>query len=295
MDTKELKSFLQVYEDKSITKAAKSLFISPQGLSKSIKSLEDELGVVLFYRTPGGIIPTEYGIALKQKAHHIMTEMQVIQLEFDKLSECTKGNITVASAYGILSALSPDCIFEFKRANPMIDFSVVEYTDKCAEVAVWSGDADVGLTIGPVDEQHFDCMLLKKFRVMLLVCKTHSLAKRKMVDFTDLKNEVFILESREFKLYHNMVGKCRDAGFEPKILFETTEISLSHKLYNQEKGISVTVDFVTQDIVLDNVVALPFRDNSFTWDVYLITKKDSSYMNEVDVFKKHIEKWVRRG
>lgn len=292
MDTKELKNFLQVYEDRSITKAAKSLFITPQGLSKSIKSLEDELSVALFYRTPRGIIPTEHGIALKQKAHHIMTEMEAIQLDFDNLTKCAKGKIDVACAYGILSALSPDCIFEFKKANPWIDLSVVEYTDKFAEEAVWRGDADLGMTIGPIDEHHFDYRLLKKFQAMLLVSKTHRLADRKAIDFADLRDEVFVLESREFKINHNTIKHCREAGFEPKILFETTEISLSHKLCSQEKGITVTVDFVAQDIVLENVVAIPFKNNFFTWDVYMITKKDNINMKVADIFKKHVENWV---
>lgn len=39
MDTKDLRYFRQVYEDKSINQAAKQLFITPQGLSRIITKL----------------------------------------------------------------------------------------------------------------------------------------------------------------------------------------------------------------------------------------------------------------
>lgn len=43
MDTKDLRCFRQVYEDRSINQAAKQLFITPQGLSRIITKLEGEL------------------------------------------------------------------------------------------------------------------------------------------------------------------------------------------------------------------------------------------------------------
>ena len=50
-DTKDLRYFRQVYEDKSINQAAKQLFITPQGLSRVITKLEGELQTKLFERT----------------------------------------------------------------------------------------------------------------------------------------------------------------------------------------------------------------------------------------------------
>ena len=43
MDTKDLRAFLRVYEEKSVNKAAKQLFITPQGLSRVIHNLETDL------------------------------------------------------------------------------------------------------------------------------------------------------------------------------------------------------------------------------------------------------------
>ena len=54
MNTKILKCFQAVYEEKSLGKAARRLYITPQGLSKNIRQLEEELGASLFFAPPRG-------------------------------------------------------------------------------------------------------------------------------------------------------------------------------------------------------------------------------------------------
>ena len=54
MNTKLLKCFQIVYEEKSINRAAGRLYITPQGLSRNIRQLEEELDVQLFQRTARG-------------------------------------------------------------------------------------------------------------------------------------------------------------------------------------------------------------------------------------------------
>ena len=59
MNTKILKCFQTVYEEKNLGRAARRLYITPQGLSKNIRQLEEELGSSLFLRTAQGMEPTE--------------------------------------------------------------------------------------------------------------------------------------------------------------------------------------------------------------------------------------------
>ena len=50
MDYRHLKYFMEVAEEKSFSKAARNLHISQSAISRMIKSLEDELGIILFIR-----------------------------------------------------------------------------------------------------------------------------------------------------------------------------------------------------------------------------------------------------
>ncbi|MBR0383291.1 MAG: LysR family transcriptional regulator [Eubacteriaceae bacterium] len=64
MEIRQIQYFMQLFQDKNMTRASKMLFISQQGLSKSIHALETEIGFPLFNRTPGGVEPTARAIAL---------------------------------------------------------------------------------------------------------------------------------------------------------------------------------------------------------------------------------------
>jgi DNA-binding transcriptional LysR family regulator len=68
MEYRQLVNFLTACKEKSISAAAEKLYISQQGLSKSIKQLEKSLDVPLFFRTRHGIEPTEFGAALQKAA-----------------------------------------------------------------------------------------------------------------------------------------------------------------------------------------------------------------------------------
>lgn len=56
--------FYYVAKEKSITKAAKKLFISQPAISKSLRKLEDDMKVELFYRNLNGVELTEAGKVL---------------------------------------------------------------------------------------------------------------------------------------------------------------------------------------------------------------------------------------
>ncbi len=292
MNTKDLISFLQVCHDGSITKAAKSLYITPQGLSKIIINLEQELKIPLFYRTPTGLTLTEYGEILMERAKHIISELGDIENYFNNIDNAT-GKLTLASSYGVIAAFSPEFLFDFRKKAPNINLKWWEYSDLRAENAVWNGEADCGLIKGPINSEHFDYKRIASYKSMVLVPKSHHLACKKQLSICDLKNENIILENSEFKIFHNLRAACKAAGFSPNIVFETTELSLAHKLCQQGLGFAITVDFAVEDMPLPDFAAIPFKDDGPKWEVYFVTVKDTKKSAAVKYFEDYITEYVR--
>ena len=75
---------------------------------------------------------------------------------------------------------------------------------------------------------------MESFPIKLLVNEKHPLSRRESVTINDIEGEPLYIESREFKIHDKIVNKCREAGFEPNIVFETSGFSLCHKIV--EKG-----------------------------------------------------------
>jgi len=290
LNIKDLTFFLQVCKDESIRKAAKTLYITPQGLSKSIKTLEDELQFQLFNRTTNGIILTEYGQIVRKHAHQILHDVQCMNTELINLINTNQGEIIIASAYGITSALSPEYLLEYKKTNPNIKLNIVEYPDLLVEQAVFEEKAIIGFTIGPVDTNKFDVVLIQTHKLNLLVNVKNPLSKKDKVSFEDLRNEKFILVNNDFKTHHNIVEKCKNAGFSPDINFDICEISMAHKFCKLNYGVSITVDYVMQDMQFDEVRSLSFEDETCTWKIYMITKKDSYMTHTAKNFMTHVKR-----
>ena len=125
-----------------------------------------------------------------------------------------------------------------------------------------------------------------------MVNKKHRLSKKSSVLIQDLEGEPLYIESREFKIHDMIVDKCREAGFEPNIMFETSGFSLCHKMVRENKGISVTVDFVSDDMGHEDMVLIPFSDGIYEWKICMLTRKNEVIGNGVDIFQRHVKEWL---
>ena len=76
MNIKDLEYFQMICQEQSITKAAKRLYLSPQGLSKILQGMEAKLHTTLLIRTKQGLQLTESGQALLRRAPGITQAYQ---------------------------------------------------------------------------------------------------------------------------------------------------------------------------------------------------------------------------
>lgn len=292
MDTKSFTCFLQVCRDKSISKASKSLFISPQGLSRIIKNMEAEFNVPLFTRENNGIRLTQYGRIVEKKAKNIVTLLEEMDREIEDTLYSDKGEIQLASAYGVLNSLTPDCIFEFRKRFPNIYLNYLEMSDNQTDMAVINGEADFGFAIEPVKEELFEKTELLQYRLYLLANKKNPLSQKEKISILDLKGQDIIIESKEFKINKLIVGKCRRMGFEPNIIFETSGFILCHKLCIQNKGITITVENMLADIGSEEVKAIPFEEDLFR-RICLVKRKNTFMTSSMERFQNFMKGWVR--
>ena len=74
MTIQQLEYLLEVNRSKSITTAAKKLYITQGSLSKAISTLEKELGFPIFSRTRNGVVPTDRGLEVLEYAGRICAD-----------------------------------------------------------------------------------------------------------------------------------------------------------------------------------------------------------------------------
>ena len=287
MDIKTLRYFLQICEDGSFSKASKSLYISQQGLSKSISNLEKEIGVPLFNRTSSGNQLTEYGEYLKNKASTIVYQFDILTEGIEEIKQKNKKFLNIGVPFGVINALSLDLINEFNKVYPDIILNIKEYTDTKCEEAVLHGDVDLGFAIAHFDKEKFDYQIVKYEKIYAIINKKHPLANREYIDFSDLKNEKIIINGTQSKIHHNFIIKCLENGFDLNIIIQTDEMILVTDFSKRNEGVGISINFSHTPTCKINYV--PFRDDFFTWDIYMVTKKDTVINNTMKKFMDFIQ------
>lgn len=294
MDIHDLKIFLTIAQEGSVSKASKILYMTPQGTSKVLKNLETEMGCQLFIRDKSGMKLTESGERFREYALKDVDDYYQVKKDILHIEQRQKKVVDLLSAYGILRLLTPDCLVAFREKYPDIEFHYREYPDLPVEQLFASNEGNVAFSIGDFDEHLYQVVPLETFPIGLLVNEKHPLAQKESVTIEDLKGEPMFIESSQFHIYHLIVEKCEEAGFEPDIIFQTSGFSLCHKMVKANKGISVAVDFVYDDMREDGMKLIPFSDGRYEWKACMITRRDEEENEGVQCFRKHVQEWLQK-
>lgn len=293
MTIQELEYFKIICREKSITKAARQLYITPQGLSKTLKNLESELQTTLLNRNTSGVTLTETGQYLCDHLDTLLTDYYTLRHGIREITQRQNHEIDLLSAYGILRLVTPDCITAFREKYHHISVHYREYPDKQVERLFAAQEGNVAFTIGPADFSPWIATPLEQFEVCLLVNRSHPLSKKTSVTIQDLKDEPIYLESSEFQIHHMFMEKCRLAGFTPHIVFETSGFSLCHKMVRANKGVSLSLGFMFDDMSGDDtMVLIPFSDGSYPWETYMLTREKPAPDSDLKLFRDHILEWM---
>ena len=289
MTIKELEEFRVICQRGSLAKASKELFMSPQGLSRVVKNLETELDCTLVNRTVSGLELTESGECLRDYAEVVLKEYEKLKTDIEKIRASADGAVDLLMAYDIIRYLTPECIMDFQRIYPNISFSFQEYPDRTVEKMLMEKKGNVALSIGPFARECFDVLSFKKCNLGLLVYDEHPLAKKESVCVEDLIDEKLYLENSSFKLNEFIQSRCWNKGFEPNIVFETNGFDLCYKMCRMKKGISITVDFIHEDMKTEGLSMIPFMEKDMVWEIGLLTLKDKMREPSVEKFCQFIE------
>ena len=295
MDTKDLKAFVTVYEEKSISAAAKKLFITPQGLSQIIKRLERELEVELFTRDSSGMHPNSYGNALYKNAQSIISELENIKKGILLQGKNEKYTLNVAAVMGVLGYLTVRFLKSFREEYKDINLIVVENPDRAVKESLLNDESEVGFLGEPIDNTIFNAIPFTKLRHCLVINKNHPLAKKSSISYMDLHKQPIALVGREFTAYHNNLNRFLQASCEPNIIMETHEIYLTHRIAQMNEGIGLSVDYVAWSDPLPDTVIRPFEDLDCTWDTFIVYKKNRILSKATEDFISFSLQWLKEN
>ena len=225
MDINTITYFMKAYNSKSLSQAAKELYISQQGLSKAIRSLETELGAPLFYRTKNGIAPTKFADAIYPYLQQISESHRELIEEVDTLSGRHSGNIRLGLINGILTAIPlGKIVHSFRELYPdiWVDASI-EYDFVCEDLLM-DEKVDIAFLAEPVENNKIAHRTVFEDSLYICVNRNHRLASKDSVTIRDFDGERMLNIDPRLKMYHTIDKLFKENDVSPQYVFAPTEI-----------------------------------------------------------------------
>lgn len=171
-----LRIFLSVVETGSLSKTARSLFISQPSVSSHIKNLERSLNVKLLDRGPQGAEATEAGKLFAYRARELMQTLSGINDEMAAVKGTMDRRLSVAGTTTLGSYLLPRVIGDFLGRDREAQTEVLVGNSEQVLQWILEGQTGLGLTFGTVDVEEIDVTGLLSERLRLIVAPDHPLA-----------------------------------------------------------------------------------------------------------------------
>ena len=275
MEIWQIKYFIQVYKCKSFSKAAENLHISQQGLSRTIKNIEDELGLLLFERSPKGVQPTAFGSVLLEKANRVVDEYDLMMDFLHKNTELKKDTVFIGLPHSLYTNLFAEVLCDFQEKYPDIKLEIVELASYACERGVEHNFLDISFAIKPVNFDKFEFKHLFNCDMCILANKDNVISQNSTVEFHQLKNENFIMLSSKYKSRELIIERCQKCGFSPHIAYTASQIDLIIGLVALNKGIAILPKPNSVSAVgnHDKLSVVSFADSPFKMEIGFIINK----------------------
>lgn len=275
MELRDLKSFIEVVNYKSFSKAASHSYLSQPALSKAVKKLEEELHVELFERSRRELKLTDAGKIVYQQGVKALLPLSELTTLLDELMNIEVGEIKMGIPPLIGTLFFPSIARNFNKRYPKVSLELVELGAKRIADLVEQRKIDLGIIVLPSDHAKFNIHPFIKDEFVLYVHKDHHLAQQNTVHLNQLKDENFILFSHEFTLHDYIRQACNSAGFTPIVSYRSSQWDLIIELVASQLGITILPKSIYYKQNNPNIMILPLIEPTLVWELAIITKKDS--------------------
>jgi len=222
MHIRYIESFLVLFEELNFSKACHKLYISQQGLSRQIQTLEKELNTTLFKRSKSGLVPTEICLELYPHFLDIRNAYSVAKSKVAIHNYHLQKPLTIAFAYGITRGLNTDVILNFQEEYPDINFRIKEWSKKKCIDKLQANEADIAFLVNPFDLSMFETYDLVEGYMYVAIHKDHPLSKYNELNFAALHKETIVTGSEDNVLRELFDHYCQLLNVQPNIKFSSS-------------------------------------------------------------------------
>jgi LysR family nitrogen assimilation transcriptional regulator len=274
MELRQLRYFVAVAEARSFTAAAHLLHVSQPALGMQIRKLEDELGLVLFFRHSRGVALTEGGRVLLDRARRILLDVEETHQALTDLSGPARGNVALGVTPSVGRVLVPDLLDRCRDELPGIRISVLEGMSEEVMKAAAEDRLDLAFSYNPDAVPGLDCTPLLTEDLYLIGARDGGAPGGGTVPFAEVPRYPLILPSRPHGVRVLLENTAAAVGLALDVSLEIDSITMEREMIERALGFTVLpIGVVHEEVGKGRLFARKIIDPAIERTLYLAAPK----------------------
>ena len=246
MDLKDIRYFIAIAEGRSMSQAARDLFVSQPALSLVVKKLENELKTKLFTRKGNSLVLTISGEHLLKTGRRLIEEHDSLLSDLRSLSSAKNEVIRFGLSSFYSRIYVPDLFLYYEKNMPSVNIKPFESGSSMLEQMVIDGKLDFCFVPETPQNEFLSYRTINVEEFLLAVPKDNPVNRYAIassglpyMDFRHVMHLPFILQSRGAKSSVLCDRLFRHFDFTPNVIFETALRETMYALTGAGIGISI--------------------------------------------------------
>lgn len=239
MNIDVMKTFCDLVDTGSFSKAAEANYVSQSAVSQQLAKLERDLSTQLISRGAGLVAPTEAGKALYEGAKEIIGRYEQLLGEVRSAADSVRGVLRVGTIYSVGFYLLDPFIRQFLRAHPEVNLHVEYAQWNRIYTAVINGEMDMGVVACPEKHRSIEIVPLASEELVAVFSPSHPLAKKSRIEAADLRGQKFIAFEANIPTRRHIDRLLKESQVTVNVVMEFDNIELLKRAVAVESGISI--------------------------------------------------------
>jgi len=269
---RQIEAFRAIMIHGSVTRAGEALHISQPAVSRLLADFEQSLGVKLFERGHGRLMPTAEAQLLYKESEVVFGGISRLNDAALSLRELRRGRIRIVSEVVYMEGFLPRLAAEYQAEHPDVQFELD--TGPSASIVQWIELSwyDLGIVVLPTQQADIEIQRFQDLSAVCAVPSSHSLADRKLVSLKDLEGENFVAHIPDTAFRIHIDRAFLAAGVVPRVCIEArTQFGMCTAV-KSGAGFALVDPCVVPDAVGDDIVFLECED-PVRWETAMITPR----------------------
>lgn len=286
MNWDDLRIFLSVARENSLTGAAKTLRLDPATVGRRIARLEENLGAVLFVKSSQGYVPTEAGERVVHRAEEAEAAAQNTIADLGGAAEGLSGTIRLGAPDGCATYLLPAVTKAIQAKNPELSVQIVALP---RVFNLSKREADMAIAVSPPRTGRMTVQKISDYELCLAASQDYLAGHKPIASRKDLRD-------------HKVIGYIPDMIFDRELDYAAelglTRTDLASNLVTVQlawlragAGIGVIHKFVLPDMP-DLAPILP-ESLSLERSFWLVRHADDTRIERLNRFAEALTKTMR--